>query len=119
MKETLKALAVSLPAEYEAEFVENDLKLACDHGYCKTYVFVSDTRTPIENSKGTTVLLQYIESKGYNYQLSSFVNETPKVYRVTWCKTLKEARDGEQVAFGATIAEAVSKAALEVAGRMK
>lgn len=113
MKDVLKELAEKLPEKYESEFVENDLKMACDHGYCKTYVFVSDERTPIENSKGTTVLLQFIEEQGleitilihkkqYRCHVDTWNDES--VHASEWCPTL---------------AEAVAKAALDVARRMK
>jgi hypothetical protein len=110
MKEILKALAVSLPAEMNARYDEPEDALVVKGE------LIYANGTPVESAAGATVLLQFIESQGWSWETGKSIGGD------TYFCQIRES-DGMRapISFGfcPSVAEAAAKAALEVAGRMK
>lgn len=108
-KQTLKELAERLPEKYKAHTYENQFVIAHQQDPLM-YAIMEPHETDIQNSRGILTLLQFIKDQGYLWTLRQ-KNNLHSV--MCWNK-------GELLTIdGATIAEAVAKAALEVARRVK
>lgn len=115
MKDVLKKLAEALPAEMDAECVELDngsvwLGFRPQKGHPKQYIMSEGDA--LSNAQGTTVLKQYIESEGWSWWLS---RSPYREYKFSLAKQGESVHDADMP----SEAEAVAKAALEVAERGK
>ena len=109
MKDVLKELAEKLPEKYGAHMYDAEFVISYQTEP-NMYAIIETSETDIQNSRGILTLLQFIKDQGYLWTLRQ-KNNLHSV--MCWNK-------GELLTIdGATIAEAVAKAALEVARRVK